>query len=81
MKSNKEDRFCPENYPISATAQNGKCSIAPWNRNYTLDGSPFFELRSFSRRGAAVSSYEIGWDRKWERTCNNGCNFRYDTRM
>lgn len=54
MKSNKEDRFCPENYPISATAQNGKCSIAPWNRNYMIDGSPF--LSSVLSQGVELLS-------------------------
>ena len=27
--------------PISASAKDGRCEITPWNRKYTLDGSPF----------------------------------------
>lgn len=27
--------------PISASARDGRCEVTPWNRKYTLDGSPF----------------------------------------
>ena len=27
--------------PVSACAKDGRCEITPWNRKYTLDGSPF----------------------------------------
>lgn len=32
---------CSALCPLSATYENGRCEIIPWNRKYTLDGSPF----------------------------------------
>ena len=42
MKDQKSYEFeCSALGPITASAENGKCIISPYNRKYTLDGSPF----------------------------------------
>ena len=41
MEQKKYELECSALTPITASAENGKCTINPWNRKYTLDGSPF----------------------------------------